>query len=273
MEPPSFCCSGGEISIVAPPMPYDLKRLFIGNDEESAHFRTIVRTYNNNLGFTSFAAKYDSELTKNTKGVYTFRVQGQVYHFLDGLVHLGDRPSGIQLYFFDTDEELAKRLGNSDKLRESTLRLLMRVLSDNPYARFFKGLRDVPNVDNLNIVLNCYPSLDQRVYNLPSASQVAAIWTESEDQSSDRRAHIRVYSRSAGSHRIQHYYGCYDPLQYPLLFPRGECGWHHGIKRLHKRKRGGDSCESDITLDPASVSSSSELIDLEQRGEYISPLL
>nr|XP_027118300.1 uncharacterized protein LOC113735497 [Coffea arabica] len=191
LEPPTFCCSGGEISIVAPPMPYDLKRLFIGNDEESAHFRNNVRTYNNNLGFTTFAAKYDSDLTKNTKGVYTFRVQGQVYHFLDGLIHLGDRPSGIQLYFFDTDEELAKRLGNSDKLREHTLRLLMRVLSNNPYTRFFKSLKDVPNIDNLNIVLNCYPSLDQRVYNLPSASQVAAIWTESEDQSSDRRAHIR----------------------------------------------------------------------------------
>ncbi|XP_027152040.1 uncharacterized protein LOC113752100 [Coffea eugenioides] len=266
LEPPSFCCSGGEISIVAPPMPYDLKRLFIGNDEESNQFRNNVRTYNNNLGFTSFAAKYDSELTKNAKGVYTFRVQGQVYHFLDGLIQLGDRPSGIQLYFFDTDEELTKRLGNSDKLRESTLKLLMRVLSNNPYARFFKGLRDVPNLDNLNIVLNCYPSLDQRVYNLPSTSQVAAIWTESEDQSSDRRAHIQVYSRSSGSHRIQHYYGCYDALQYPLLFPRGECGWHHGIKRLCKRKRGGDACEDEINIDPASVNSPSELINLEQRA-------
>ncbi|XP_071905593.1 uncharacterized protein [Coffea arabica] len=266
LEPPTFCCSGGEISIVAPPMPYDLKRLFIGNDEESAHFRNNVRTYNNNLGFTSFAAKYDTDLTKNTKGVYTFRVQGQVYHFLDGLIHLGEKPSGIQLYFFDTDEELAKRLGNSDKLRENTLKLLMRVLSDNPYARFFRSLRDVPNIDSLNIVLNCYPSLDQRIYNLPTASQVAAIWTESEDQTSDRRAHIQVYSRSAGSHRLQHYYGCYDPLQYPLLFPRGECGWHHGIKRLRKRKRGEDACEADLNIDPTSVNTSSELIDLEQRA-------
>ncbi|KAK9688716.1 hypothetical protein RND81_09G006000 [Saponaria officinalis] len=29
-----------------------------------------------------------------------------------------------------------------------------------------------------------------------------------------------------------HYYGCYDPLQYPLLFPRGESGWHQGISRV-----------------------------------------
>ena len=104
LEPPNFCCAGGEISIVAPPMPYDLKRLFIGNDEESFHFRNNARTYNNNLGFTSFAAKYDSEQTKNTTGVYTFRVQGQVYHFRNGLVRSDDRSSVIQLYFFDTDE-------------------------------------------------------------------------------------------------------------------------------------------------------------------------
>ena len=82
LEPPNFCCAGGEISIVAPPMPYDLKRLFIGSDEESFHFRNNARTYNNNLGFTSFAAKYDSKLTKNTKGVYTFHVQGQFIIFL-----------------------------------------------------------------------------------------------------------------------------------------------------------------------------------------------
>lgn len=116
LEPPNFCCSGGQISIVAPSMPYDLRRLFTDNDEESSHFRNNVRTYNNNMGFTSFAAKYDSELTRNTKGVYTVCVQGQVYHFLNGLIQSDDKPSGIQLYFFDTDEELRRRVNTSDKL-------------------------------------------------------------------------------------------------------------------------------------------------------------
>ncbi|XP_071918919.1 uncharacterized protein [Coffea arabica] len=168
-----------DISIVAPSMPYDLKRLFIENDEESAHFRNNVRTYNNNLGFTSFAAKYDLELIKNTKGVYTFRVQ----------------------------EELAKRIESSDKLRESTLRLLMHILSNNPYAKFFKNLRHVPNIDTYKIVLNCHPGLDKRVYNLPTASQVVAIWTEDDDESADRNIHIQVYTHSNASHRIEHYYG------------------------------------------------------------------
>ncbi|XP_027171707.1 uncharacterized protein LOC113771310 [Coffea eugenioides] len=266
LEPPTFCCSKGEISIVAPRMPYALKRLFTENDEESEHFRKLARTYNNNLAFTAFAAKYDSELTKNTKGVYTFRVQGQVYHFLNGLSESTDRSSGIQLYIFDTDEQLKRRVASCDKLRETTLRLLMDILSENPYARFFKDLRDVPNINNFNIALNCYPALDQRVYNLPSTSQVAAIWTESDDQSLDKQAHILVYTHSNTSYRIQHYYGCYDPLQYPLLFPRGESGWHHGIKRVYKRKRGDDLCEDEINIDPSSVEHSSDLIDLERRA-------
>ena len=76
MEPPSFCCRGGEVKIVYPPMPYSLKRLFTGSDEECEDFRRKARTYNNNVAFTSYAAKYDRELTKNKLGVYTFRVQG-----------------------------------------------------------------------------------------------------------------------------------------------------------------------------------------------------
>ncbi|XP_027174256.1 uncharacterized protein LOC113773851 [Coffea eugenioides] len=266
LEPPNFCCSGGEILIVAPSMPYDLKRLFIENDEESAHFRNNVRTYNSNLGFTSFAARYDPELTKNTKGVYTFCVQGQVYHFLNSLQQSSEKPSRIQFYFFDSDEELAIRVGSSDKLRKGTLKLLMRILSNNPYAKFFKNLRNVPNIDSYKIVLNCYPDLDQRVYNLPTVSQVAAIWTEDDDESADRNVHIQVYTHSNTSHRIKHYYGYYDPLQYPILFPQGECGWHHGVKKLRKRKRNANSCEADFNVDLSSVDDPSHLLDLERRA-------
>ena len=48
MEPPSFCCCGGEVKIVSPPMPYGLKWLFTGFDEECEDFRRNARTYNNN---------------------------------------------------------------------------------------------------------------------------------------------------------------------------------------------------------------------------------
>ncbi|KAL3516949.1 hypothetical protein ACH5RR_023851 [Cinchona calisaya] len=81
-------------------------------------------------------------------------------------------PSGIQLYFYDTEEELSRRLDSSPKLRESTVKLLMNVLGQNAYAKFFKGHRDIPNIEDQTIILNSYPGLYQPLYNLPSTSQV-----------------------------------------------------------------------------------------------------
>ncbi|XP_021719151.1 uncharacterized protein LOC110686855 isoform X2 [Chenopodium quinoa] len=79
---------------------------------------------------------------------------------------------------------------------------------------------------------------NQRVYNAPTSDEVAVIWPDSVSSSQSSWPHILVTGKSTEIHRIAHYYGCYDPLQYPLLFPRGECGWHQGLKKvLHDRDR------------------------------------
>jgi hypothetical protein len=31
---------------------------------------------------------------------------------------------------------------------------------------------------------------------------------------------------------IRSYHGCYDPLSYPVFFPRGELGWHADIPKI-----------------------------------------
>ncbi|XP_071926211.1 uncharacterized protein [Coffea arabica] len=268
LEPPGFCCSNGGVSLVQHALPYDLVRLFTGTDEESTEFQRNIRTINNNLAFTTFAAKYDRNLTKNSHGIYTFRVQGQVYHLLSSLSPSASPPTGIQLLFYDYDEELSLRLRDSPRLRGSTLEFLMHVLKRNPYTRFFRSLRDVPQLEKHRIILNSDPGLDQRVYNLPATSQVAAIWTESDDQDLEKNVHIQVYSHSSSSHRIQHYYACYDPLQYPLLFPRGESGWHHGIPKKPappKRKRKPDA---EDMLDFSHIEGPSDLIALENTGIF-----
>ncbi|KAG5570306.1 hypothetical protein H5410_060072 [Solanum commersonii] len=36
-------------------------------------------------------------------------------------------------------------------------------------------------------------------------------------------------------HRVKHCFNCYDPLQYPFIFLRGEGGWHQGIRKQSKR--------------------------------------
>nr|XP_027121996.1 uncharacterized protein LOC113738929 [Coffea arabica] len=230
LEPPNFCCTGGDVSVVVPAMPYSLYRLFSGTDEDSVEFRKHIHTYNNNVAFTTFGAKHP-------------------------------------VYFFDEQEELSTRLRNSPRLRESTMKFLMRILESNPYTRFFKSLREVEDLENHRIVLNSNPSLDQRVYNLPTASQVAAIWTESKDQPFEKSPQIQVYSHSNTSHRIHHYFSYYDPLQYPLLFPRGECGWRHGILRnSDSRKRKYDTSDDANLIDSSSIETASDLIRLEQEA-------
>ena len=74
-ESPNFYCSGKIVSLVSHAIPYSLQRLFTDRTEKCVHFRNNIRTYNNNFAFTSLGAKYFKELTKNSHGMYTFRVQ------------------------------------------------------------------------------------------------------------------------------------------------------------------------------------------------------
>nr|XP_027086482.1 uncharacterized protein LOC113708217 [Coffea arabica] len=270
LETPNFCCSGGEVSVVHPVMPYDLFRLYSGTDEDCIHFRKNVRTYNNNLAFSTFVAKYDKDLTRNTKGVYTFRVQGQIYHILNSLKPNGHPPTGIQLYFYDQEEELSKRLDASPRLRDNTLKLLMGILEQNPYTKVFKSLRELPNLDDHSIFLNSNPGLDQRLYNMPTSSEVAAIWTETDNEALDKGPHIQVYTHANTSHRIQHYFACYDSLQYLLLFPRGEAGWHYGIPKnttTDKRKR--KETDDGGLVNAAQIGTAIGLIQRENEGSKV----
>lgn len=77
------------------------------------------------------------------------------YKFINGLVSSDDQLSGIQFYFYDTNEELACRVESCDKYCESTVELLMNILQDNPYTKFFKSLLNIPGLENHRIVLNC----------------------------------------------------------------------------------------------------------------------
>ncbi|KAG5604787.1 hypothetical protein H5410_026279 [Solanum commersonii] len=69
-----------------------------------------VKSVRNIFTFTSFGAKLDKDLASSRKRVYNFKVQGQIYHDLPSLISNNDRPWYFQLYFYDTDHELANRM-------------------------------------------------------------------------------------------------------------------------------------------------------------------
>jgi len=95
----------------------------------------------------------------------------------------------------------------------------------------------ISNVKDHQVVIRSDFGLYQRIYNAPSSSQVAAIWLENEQTGECIERDIIVYSHSKFSYKVQHYYGCYDPLQYPLLFPFRDMGWHQGIKNKKNLKK------------------------------------
>ncbi|XP_020263362.1 uncharacterized protein LOC109839344 [Asparagus officinalis] len=210
--------------------------------QEAIEFRRQTRKYNSIFSFTSFGARFDRELASNRKGIFTFRAQGQIYHNLPSLIPEENKPSYFQLYFYDTENELQNRMGILDNANMSTTttKRLMDILEGNPYARFLWKLNDFPSLEDFKIIINRDAAVDQRVYNLPIVDQVAAIWIEGNNYNVPYEREIVVHSHSDKNHQVKHYFGCYDPLQYHLLFPGGDVGWHQNIKRRDKN----DICRS-----------------------------
>ncbi|KAG5598904.1 hypothetical protein H5410_030274 [Solanum commersonii] len=215
-ESVDFCCGKGAIKLISHQLPSDLQNLYLQNNETSKLFRTYIRTYNNMFAFTSLGANYDKDLANRNKGIYTFRVQGKMYHFIDDLIPSGERIKNLQLYYFDSENELKNRMACSDKLNQQIVETLMEILQVNPYSIFLKSLINIPQLSDFYIALK---------------SNVG-IWLEQNINNHVSTPHSRIYTKSDRSQLVHYYCGCYDSLQYPLLFPYGENGWHYGIKKM-----------------------------------------
>ena len=148
-----------------------------------------------------------------------------------------NNPCYFQLYFFDTDNELTNRLSkvNEGILSDHIATKIKQVMESNPYAQIFCQLKNQTSFHYFQHRIAANASLDQWVYNIPSLSQVAAILIDGNNPNIPFDREIIVHENSGYKQGIKHFFGCYDPLQYPLLFPRGEGGWHQGIRKRSKR--------------------------------------
>ncbi|XP_021732611.1 uncharacterized protein LOC110699399 [Chenopodium quinoa] len=245
-ETPGFCCCSGQVVIAANQFPDELCRLYLSEEEDAKHFKQYSRMYNNLFAYSSIRGKTEST---TYKGIYVFKMHGQVYHSVPDLLPDDGSPKFLQLYFYDGQHEVQNRVNCFPEVREDIIRLLMKITELNPYARFFRSLREIEIDENTQVVLSQNTVLDQRVYNVPVSDEVAVVWPDAGPSSQITTPHIIVHEKSAQTLRICHYYGCYDPLQYPLLFPFGECGW---TQNLQKRNVGG---KNRIKLVPDPINS------------------
>lgn len=73
---------------------------------------------------------------------------------------------------------MENRLQDTPKLNSDVMNILLDILKINPYSSFFQNLKNISKLIDHKICINSDPKLDQRVYNSPLASQVAAIWLD-----------------------------------------------------------------------------------------------
>lgn len=269
-ESPNFCCSKGEVKLYSINIPDQLLELYSGTTPQSTHFLQYIRPYNNAFMFTSFGVHLDHKVAIRYKGIYTFRVQGQIYHFINSLYPAGVRPSYLQLYFYDTAKEVTNRIRSDDELEPIMIQKIIDILNKtNPYAIFFRNLQNIPNLHKCEIHLKANPEMKDHTSTAPTVSQVAAIWNEDEEAPEIFERNIIVQQHDGYGKIIRYYYGCYDSLQYPLLFPYGEPGWHQGIKKNTHTNRTQYSHGQDRVL-PRKSSTAEELLTNESEGNSFS---
>lgn len=113
-----------------------------------------------------------------------------------------------------------------------TVDVIKKVLDEvNPYVKQYRAaaslLANYSSID-LKLCLLSRRQQDGRCYNLPTASEVAALVVGDLDESYNVRD-IIVHSKKDGPQRINELHASYLPLQYPLLFPYGEDGYRDDI--------------------------------------------
>jgi hypothetical protein len=236
-EPPGFCCRKGKIHLTAPDTPPELMRLWSSSDSDARHFCQNIRFFNGHFSFTSLYCHLDHMTTDmRNGGVYTFRAHGQIYHNIRSFGVDGTEPEHLELYFYDDDPSLEHRYR---KCREQCLERdkeviarLFSILRGNPYSKHLRSVGQIEHLEDYHVTLNLDQWLDQRTYNVSITSEVAAVWVEGSERRGQFQNSVVLQGKDRSIHGIRSYHGCYDPLAYPLFFPRGELGWHNMIPKV-----------------------------------------
>ena len=229
----NMCCSSGKVLLPRVPPPHELLQIFLDQTSESRHFRQYIRSYNHVFSFTSLGGHMDETIVANGRGIYSFRAQGAIYHRIRGFYpNDGSRPWFLQLYIYDTEHELQNRMLENPQLHQTIVHKLQQILHRcNPFVHVFRQLAQEPNIQICSLLIKERPS-NQSQYNLPIASQVAAVIVTADTESMARGRDIKIVGHDENLINIQEIVGYYDPLQYLLLFPFGTYGWDTNTKNI-----------------------------------------
>ncbi|XP_012828012.1 PREDICTED: uncharacterized protein LOC105949272 [Erythranthe guttata] len=224
--------------------------------EQSKHFQDNIRSYNMMFAFTSLGGKVQTSINTGA-GPYTFLLKGQNYHLLGSMLpEEGARRKFAQLYIFDTENEVrnkidAVRSGNGSNNLDTQIVASLKDMIDenNVLAQSYRAARDRfsrEGLQGVKLKLVKSRSTDGRTYNLPNASEIAALIVGDFDTQEGVRD-IVVETQSKKLQRISELHPLYLPFQYPLIFPYGEDGYRENID-LRDSFRGNSGKRKNLTM-------------------------
>ncbi|XP_076885786.1 uncharacterized protein LOC143535408 [Bidens hawaiensis] len=252
-----MCCCYGKVQLPKlKELPADYISLFTSSDAKSKFFLKNIRRYNSMFSFTSMGGKIDKSINKGN-APFIFRLSGQNYHNIGSLLPTtGSKPKFAQLYIYDTDNEVSNRQtifdqsdnGNSSTSNVIDLQIIQQLKhmldSHNQLVKCYRMARDCfsenPAVD-LKLRLIGRRQNDARTYNLPTASEVAALIVGDIGDCIDNRD-IIFKTQEGGLQTVNEHHPSYLALQYPLIYPYGEDNYtvdilHRGVAQDSEAKR------------------------------------
>lgn len=147
----------------------------------------------------------------------------------------------LQIYFISDEGQQVERRCEIFNMREkerAIVREIQQMLHEvNVYVRTFKMNLDHMNNDQFNILIRADKrpaGAHARQYNAPTTDEIAVIIPNYNANTGAQRRDILLRRRCDGPlQKISETHRSYDALQYPLMFPRGEDGYHLQINMIN----------------------------------------
>nr|GEW70121.1 DNA helicase [Tanacetum cinerariifolium] len=193
---------------------------------------------------------------------------GEVYHWIGSLCpNEGDPPRFLQLYIYDTENEVSNRMRHfggegSGGLDQNIVPSLIGFLDEhNKLVRVFRTARDkcagqfVPDFK-----IRLYSVAGSRQYDLPTCQTLGGIVFQSS-QDTETDYDVIIQSKGGPPQRINKLHPSYMSLQFPLLFIFGQ----PVLYTIEFQKRGLPHCHTLLWVDDKDQIQRAENID-----QYIS---
>lgn len=240
----SICCCKGQVSLPkVEAVPQYLSELY-SDPVRGPPFLQNIRVYNSMVCMTSNGGKIDHSINRS-RGPYVYKILGLHYHQYGSLMPDDDKtPKFCQLYIYDTQNEVNNRMravnkDNVNAVDADVLKGLLDMLDQiNPLVKKFRMARDrfeKDNIVDLKIVMKVSRTESGRENNVTDGDEVAALIVGEPGYTCGKRD-ILIQNKMDHLERISDVHPLMMPLQYPVLFPRGEDGFHEKIKYSETNK-------------------------------------